>query len=294
MASTRWTPRSGTRRTGATTLWTSRSSTTGPGGALLDLAAHAGGRGGLPEGRSDPARIAELIRTRYNWPEEGYLYDSLLRDGTAVRTVRPNALRAVSAGLLDPALGRSVLDRALGPDLTTTWGVRTLSDRDPAFDPQAYHGGQVWTIATAWAADAAFAVHDPDRGTGLLRTIAQRIIEENGLANECYRGDRPEAFDSCFLLGFSIAPFLSVLFERLWGLTMDATGPSLRVEPQFPSGWESASLHGLRVGAGHADLAWAPGSVEVRWEGPAPLAVEAAGGRASIVPGGSGTVRLLR
>lgn len=258
--------------------------------ALLTLSTSESPSAQLPESIVDPAHVAEMVRTRYDWPEEHYLYDSLVRDGPPVRKLRPNALRAVSAGLVPPSTGRAMVDRALQPDLTTGWGVRTLSDRDPQYDPQAYHGGQVWTIATAWAADAALAVGDADRGVALLRTIATRIVEENGLANECYRGDRAEPFDSCFLLGFSVAPFLAVLFERLWGLGVDAAGPTLRVDPRFPPGWGSASLRGLRIGDGHADLTWTAGSLEVRWDGPAPLTVAFGGHTATLPAGASATL----
>jgi glycogen debranching enzyme len=235
--------------------------------ALLSLADGADRLGELPGSVVDLVGLSEQLRTRYAWPEEHFLYDSLARDGTPLRKLRPNALRAVSADLVDPGLGRAIVDRALQPDLSTPWGVRTLSDRDPSYDPQAYHEGQVWTIATAWAADAAFAVGDAEHGLAMLHTIAARIVAENGLANECYRGDRAEPFDSCFLLGFSVAPFLSVLFERLWGLEVDADRPLLRIVPHFPPGWTGASLRQLRVGAGTVDLTWTPTALEVHWDG---------------------------
>ena len=190
--------------------------------ALLDLGDRLGRRehAGVDSAAAD--RLAFAIASRYRWPAESYLYDSLRRDGAPVPKVRPNALLAVSAGLVEPGAARTAVARAGQPDLATPWGWRTLSNRDIAYDPTAYHDGQVWTIATAWAADAAFAVGDLESGARALAIIADRILVESGLANECYRGDRAEPFDSCFLLGFSVAPFLTVLFERLWGLAVSA------------------------------------------------------------------------
>ncbi len=244
----------------------------------------------LPDGTADPTRtrcldsarrLAESIRARYGWPEEGYLYDSL-RAGLPVRKVRPNALRAVSAGLLPAEVARSVVHRAARPDLSTSWGVRTLSNLDPQYDPLAYHDGQVWTIATAWAADAAIAVGEVELGQQYLETIAGRLRTEGGFANECYRGDRPEPFDSCFLLGFSIAPFLTVLFERLWGLEVDSVTPSLSVRPSFPGKWRRASVDRLRVGPGHVRLDWQPERLRVHWSGPGALELITNGTRASM------------
>lgn len=236
--------------------------------------------------REEADSLGLAIARGYLRPDGEYLYDSI-RARTPVDRVRPNALHVVSAGLLDPATAVRVVRRAARPDLTTPWGVRTLSAEDPGYDPRAYHGGQVWTIATAWAADAALSVGEVDLGLGYLRTIAQRYVEEGGLANECYRGDRPEPFDSCYLLGFSVAPFLVVLFERLWGITVDALHARLEVRPRFPPTWTGARIDHLRVGPGHAALDWAPGRLAVRWTGPGPLTVVGAGGPAVVEPGGT-------
>ena len=135
-------------------------------------------------------------------------------------------------------------------------------------------------------------IGDRDRGLAFLRTNAERIVRENGLANECYRGDRDEPFDSCFLLGFSIAPFLTTIFERLWGLTVRFHEGTLRVDPAFPSGWTGAALRRLRVGPGWVDLEWTPGAVEVRWSGPTELRVEGRSGSIRLAAGTQGKLGL--
>jgi glycogen debranching enzyme len=229
-------------------------------------------------------RVATSIRSRYTWEAEGYLYDSL-RDGRGVGQVRPNALRAVSAGLVTGATARRLVARAARDDLRAAWGVRTLSSRDPTYDPTSYHEGQVWTIATAWLADAALAAGERDLGAEVLGTIARLLATDGMGANECYRGDRAEPFDSCFLLGFSVAPFVATIFARLWGLTLDAGTRVLSVRPAFPSSWTSARLEGLRLGDGTVDLDWRPGWLKVRWSGPGPLAVATDAPPTQVAPG---------
>ncbi len=258
-------------------------------GALRAMAELLEGRPG-PE---DPAaltalaeRVARSVASRYTWSQEEYLYDSL-RGGEPVAKLRPNALRAVSAGLLAPEAARSVVRRAARDDLTTPWGVRTLSSADPAFDPRAYHDGQVWPIATAWAADAALAAGERDLGLAYLSSLARQLVAQAPHANECFRGDREEPFDSCFVLGFSVAPFLTVLFERLWGLEVDAREPRLAVRPAFPTGLPAASIDGLRVGAGTATLRYRSGRLSVDWSGGAPLRLETAVGTMWVRPGES-------
>ncbi|HLM91033.1 MAG TPA: amylo-alpha-1,6-glucosidase [Thermoplasmata archaeon] len=228
--------------------------------------------------------LAQLLRTRYVLPDGTYLYDTI-RKGVPVHQVRPNALRAVSAGLLDGPTAARVVGRAAAADLTSRWGVRTLSSDDPGYDPQAYHEGQVWSIATAWAAEAAFEVGDRDLAVSYLRCLAARYAAESGWANECYRGDRAEPFNSCFLLGFSVAPFLSLLFERLWGIRVDALRGRVRVTPQFPTAWKAARLRHLRVGDGHLDLEWQRRGLVANWSGPGTLVLETTEGEQSLPAG---------
>jgi hypothetical protein len=237
-------------------------------------------------------RVAASVRQVYPWPEEQYLYDTI-HNGRVQGPVRPNALRAVSAGLFDGELARQIVARAARPDLSTDWGVRTRSSSDPGYIPNAYHEGQVWTIATAWLADAAFAVGERGLGVAVLDRIARLLAEPNLGGNECFRGDRPEPFDSCFLLGFSVAPFVSVIFHRLWGLSVDARRGTLEVRPAFPPGWTSARIDRLRVGGGTVDLDWSPDRLRVRWSGPGPLTVRGGSSPVSLDAGATGDVRLV-
>ena len=253
--------------------------------AAAELEARRGEGGEARRLAARSERLAETLRTAYVWDAERYLYDSL-RDGAPVRKLRPNALRLVSAGLLDRARSAAAVRRVAESDLSTPWGVRTLAATDPGYAPTAYHDGQVWTIATAWAADAAYAAGLPALGLSYLRTIAARYEAEPYGANECYRGDRAEPFNSCFLLGFSVGPFLSVLFERLWGLAVDAERPGLAVRPAFPDAWHAAALEHLCIGDGEAAIRWEPGLVEVRWSGRRPLSVAAPAAAGTVPPGG--------
>jgi glycogen debranching enzyme len=236
-------------------------------------------------------RVAASVRREYPWPAEEYLFDTL-RDGRGTGPVRPNALRAVSAGLFDAAAARRIVARAARPDLSTDWGVRTRSSADPGYLPQAYHEGQVWTIATSWLADAALAAGEHELGVATLLRIADLLVAPGRGPNECFRGDRPEPFDSCFLLGFSVAPFVTVLFRRLWGLRIDARQRRLDVHPRFPSTWSSARMERLRVGPGTVDLDWTPARLRVGWSGPGPLTVHAGTSPVSLDAGATGEMVL--
>ena len=62
-----------------------------------------------------------------------------------IPSIRPNALVLLLADTVrDSSKAESVLTRIEKNDITTTWGVRTLSSTDPKYHPSLYHDGAVW------------------------------------------------------------------------------------------------------------------------------------------------------
>jgi glycogen debranching enzyme len=242
-----------------------------------------------PRWQAEAQQLRQTIADRYWWDSESYLYDSLTAEGSPVKKIRPNALLGVGHGLLSPDRAAAVVTRAAQADLTTDWGVRTLSSRDPSYNPNFYHDGQVWPIATAWAIGAAFAAGQNDRAVDGLRRWARQLDLEAGMLNECYRGDRPEPFDSCFLLGFSIGPFLTLLFEGLWGLKPRSRERSLSVQPRFPSDWSQAWLEGLSLFGGEVVLRWDRPRMTVGWRGKGSLRVTGGSRALELADGEFGT-----
>lgn len=52
----------------------------------------------------------------------------------------------IATGILDASLVRPVADRLLSDELSSGWGVRTLSTNHPAYNPYSYHRGSVWLV----------------------------------------------------------------------------------------------------------------------------------------------------
>lgn len=259
---------------------------------MAELSSALGLQSAAPTLSAQAAHIRGRVLDLYWWEKETYLADTLTLQGQPVLRLRPNALMAVMDGWLTPDRARRVVARASQADLATAWGVRTLSSSDPAFDPQAYHDGQVWTIATAWAAHAALMARDFETGMRHLGTIAGILQRERGLANECYDGLRPVPYNSCFLLGFSVAPFLTALFEGLWGLKPDALHQELTVDPRFPPTWNGLRLENLSLGGSRLDLEASGGRLTATVTSGPPVSIATPAGRCVVAPGTSGTLPL--
>lgn len=97
-------------------------------------------------------RAAEL-RERWHkafWmPREGFYALALEADGTQVTSITSNPGHALGAGIVPTSVARQVANRLLSPALFNGWGVRTLANDHPSYNPLAYHLGTVWPVENA-------------------------------------------------------------------------------------------------------------------------------------------------
>ena len=82
-------------------------------------------------------------------PREGYYALALDGAGEQVRSITSNPGHALGTGIVPPEVARQVADRLLSPALFSGWGVRTLADDHPSYNPLAYHLGTVWPVENA-------------------------------------------------------------------------------------------------------------------------------------------------
>jgi glycogen debranching enzyme len=108
---------------------------------------------GDDEGARGRLRLARVLRRRWHdafWmADQGYYAMALDGAKEPVRSIGSNPGHALGAGVVPAEHARAVADRLLAPDLFSGWGVRSLSDRHPSYNPFAYHLGSVWPVEQA-------------------------------------------------------------------------------------------------------------------------------------------------
>lgn len=169
------------------------------------------------------------------WNEEaGFYYDTVRKDGSMDPSIRPNALVLLfTQAASDPRKVSSVLDRIEKEDMTTEWGVRTLSNLDPKYHPGLYHDGAVWPLVTGWAALAEIRSGRSEHALYYVNCMAERILAENGMYAETYKGDKPDPFNSCILQAWSISMYIHVLREMMLGLKLNMLENKISFKPQI-------------------------------------------------------------
>lgn len=90
---------------------------------------------------------AAKLRTRFEenfWCEDiGFYAFCLDPDKQPVRSVTSNPGHCLWSGIISPERAKLVVERMLAPDMWCGWGIRTLSAKNPAYNPFSYHLGSV-------------------------------------------------------------------------------------------------------------------------------------------------------
>ena len=197
------------------------------------------------------------------WMEdEGFPAMALDATGRQVRSVGSNGGHCVAAGILDQALVPRAVARLMAPDLFSGWGIRTLSDRHPAYNPYSYHRGSIWPVE-----HGSFAVGLMRYGLhGELDRLCRAQFEAARLFDfyrlpEVFAGhprddDHPfPAFyrEACSPQAWSASAVFSHL-QSLLGVYPYAPLNLLLVDPQLPSWLPEITLRNLCVGRATADI----------------------------------------
>ena len=208
---------------------------------------------------------ADALRERFDaafWCEGRGGYYALALDGEKRRvdSLTSNIGHLLWSGIVPPHRVDAVVDRLMGEELWSGWGVRTMSTGDAGYSPLAYHNGTVWphdNSLIAWG--LARAARWPE-----AHRIVRRLIEA-----AAHLGHQlPEVFagfarsDTPFPIAYPTAarpqawaaatPVL--LLQILLGLQPDTHRQALETiaPPALPSWAGALRLSGVRA----FDRAW--------------------------------------
>jgi hypothetical protein len=139
-----------------------------------DLLEAFGEAGAGDEWRAWASRLATAFHERFWVEDEQGPYVAIALDAAKrpVDSLTSNLGHLLGSGLLDDAQSATIARRLVSPELSSGFGLRTLSTLDAGFWPLSYHGGSVWTHDTAIAVfglhRAGFAAEAATLAEGLL------------------------------------------------------------------------------------------------------------------------------
>jgi glycogen debranching enzyme len=211
-------------------------------------------------GRTDAAaaqraaadRLMAALQDRFWMASEGTYALGLDGDGHQIDGVTSNPGHLLWTDCVPPGRVASVAERLMAADMFSGWGIRTLSSRNPGYNPIGYHIGSVWPHDSSLVAN------------GLARagqlSAAQQVID--GLLDAA-AADPDQRLPELFA-GFDrettpdLVPYPTACAPQAWATgaiflsarTLMAMSPEIRLHP-----WERVELDAARAdGWSAADL----------------------------------------
>jgi len=232
---------------------------------------------GQPNRAQELRQKADELYQRFNdrfWMEDESFY-CLGLDGNKqqIRSTTSNPGHLLWSGIVPSERAKQLVQQLFQPDLWCGWGIRTLSAKNPAYDPLGYHTGSVW------AHDNSFIA------AGLKRygyhAEANRIAEGLfGAASMFQNHQMPELFGGIewqsenFPVPYSDANIPQAwaagailwLISSILGLEADASNRQLHVQPVLPDWLPDVQLTNVFVGDATVDLRFWREDAQTKWE----------------------------
>jgi glycogen debranching enzyme len=224
----------------------------------------------LASGRHDLAErwSAEAARLKMHFNQDFWVEDldfcalALDSAGNPIDGITSNPGHCLSLGILEPSKALKVAARLREPDMFSGWGIRTLSQTSPAYNPMGYHMGAVWphdnSIVVLGLRSLGLVEQSLELTQGLFdMTLAQPYARPPELfCGYERRGDsEPVRYPvACSPQAWATGSIFQLL-QGMANLVPDAPNNCIRiVHPALPQSIKRLTLHNLRVGSTLLDL----------------------------------------
>ena len=208
------------------------------------------------------------------WMEdEGFIAYGLDPEKRPIRTIASNAGHCLWSGIVRPDRAERIVQRFFEEDMWSGWGIRTLSSKNPAYNPFSYQLGSVWPHDNGIIAAGFKRYGFHEEASRVARDIfeAASYFDSYRLP-ELYAGlpRKPGTFPVQYL-GANIpqawaAGSVFHLLQAILGLQADAPAGKFYVAPTLPEWLPEIELSQLKVGDSILHLRfWREGS-DSRWE----------------------------
>ena len=221
-------------------------------------------------------KAAELQRKFEDlfWCEETGFYAYALDGGKKqVQTIVSNPGHLLWSGIVSRERAGRVVARLLEPDMWSGWGIRTLSQNCPAFNPFSYQNGSIWPHDNGIIALGCKRYGFSQEAARIARDISEAAsyFVFHRLP-ELYAGTTREAgaFPVQYL-GANVpqawaAGSVFHLLRAVLGLDVDAHSRTLYLDPVLPNWLPEITVHNLRVGTSTVTLRFWREQDETRYD----------------------------
>lgn len=204
---------------------------------------------------------AETLKRKFNeafWVgNEGCYAFGLDPDKKQITSIASNAGQCLWSGIADQDKAERTAKRLLQQDMWSGWGIRTLSSKNPAYNPFSYQRGSVWPHDNGIIAAGFKRYGLADEANFVIRGMFDAIERfDSYRPPEVFAGLQREGdfdFPALYPGGANIPQAWATgsifqMIQTILGLRADAPNKRLFVHPTLPEWLPSIELHRLRVG----------------------------------------------
>lgn len=142
------------------------------------------------------------------------------------------------------------LDLFASSEMSTDWGVRSLSPRSSYYDPLNYNYGTVWPFLTGYTCLSEYNYGRAHSGFSHLMSLAHNtFIDALGFCPELLSGEFFSPLETSVPHQvFSSSPVITCLVRGLLGLKGNTLKKEIEFKPSLPGRWESVEIRNFRIG----------------------------------------------
>lgn len=230
---------------------------------------------GKPELAAGLRAKADVLFKKFNeafWDEaSGFYAYALDGDKKKVLSVASNVGLCLWSGIVRHDRAERVVRRLLEADMCSGWGIRTLSAKNPAYNPYSYQNGSVWPHDNGFISQGF-------RRYGFAREAAKVARQISGAGGFFESHQMPELYSGvqCTDTNFPVqyiganvpqawaAGSSFVFLSTMLGVQLDAPHGKLYVDPALPDWLPDVETFGLRVGEQSFDIRfWREGELSL-------------------------------
>lgn len=205
--------------------------------------------------------------------DEGFIAYGLDRGKNQIRTIASNPGHCLWSGIVRPERAERIVRRFFEEDMWSGWGIRTLSSRNPAYNPYEYQLGSVWPHDNGIIAMGFKRYGFHEEASRVARDIFEAISYfDSYRLPELYAGlprqpgTFPVQYPGANIPQAWAAGSVFHLLQAILGLQADAPAGKLYVAPTLPRWLPEIQLTQLKVGDSVLHLRFWREASESRWE----------------------------
>ncbi len=229
--------------------------------AMAELAGHRGDGAMQDRWLERAQRLRVAVEERFWMPEEEFYAIAIDGEGALCRVRASNAGHLLYTGLPSEQRAAHVSRQLLSATFDNGWGLRTVSDHAPRFNPMSYHNGSVWPHDTGLCAAGIGRYGDRSGITQLLNEtfgaaqhFGMRLPELFcGFARAA--GEPPVGYPVACLPQAWSSGAIFMMLQACLGLRIDGWRREIHIDrPALPPGIERLTVRDLEVGDERVEL----------------------------------------